>query len=220
MNRNEAVKIFEASPIYGITAEHLSAGRKNIEVVQAMLDGGLRFIQYREKEKKAGVMYEECMAIRALTKKYQAVFVVDDFIDLAIAVDADGVHIGQEDLPPQVVRQMVGPDKVIGFSTHNPSQLDAANQISGLLDYLGVGPTYETHTKKNPAPVAGLDYVQYAAQHSVLPFVAIGGIKEHNIADVAQAGATHAAVVSEIVGAADIPAKIHSLRQQIEGIDS
>ncbi len=211
MNRKEAMHIFLSAGIYAITAEKLSAGRKNLEVVEAMLAGGIRFLQYREKEKNARARYEECLALRALTQKYHAVFIIDDFVDLALAVGADGVHIGQEDIPPEVVRQIVGENCVIGLSTHNSLQLEAGNALASVVDYLGVGPVYATQTKEHAAPVAGLDYVRYAAGHSKLPFTAIGGIKEHNIIDVVRAGAKNAAVVSDITGAVDIQAKVCTL---------
>lgn len=213
MNRKEAMEKFHATAVYGITAEALSAGRDNLTVVEAMLQGGIRFVQYREKEKNARARYEECLALRKLTQRYEAVFVIDDFVDLALAVGADGVHIGQEDLPPAVVRQLLGEEAVIGLSTHEPQQLEAANQWTDMIDYLGVGPVYATQTKKHASPVTGLAYVQYAAEHARLPFTAIGGIKQANIAAVRAAGAKNAAVVSEITGAADIQSMVRVLRE-------
>lgn len=210
MNRQEAMECFKAFPIYGITAEGMSAGRNSIEVVEAMLQAGIRFVQYREKEKSGLERYEQCLAIRELTRKYDAAMIIDDFVDLAIAVDADGVHIGQEDLPVKAVRALLGPDKVIGLSTHEPAQLQQANELAEYLDYVGVGPVYATQTKKTAQPV-GLEYVAHAVQHSRLPFVAIGGIKEHNIQAVAAAGAAQIAVVSDITAAPDIQAKIKKL---------
>ena len=95
MNRQEAMRCFKSFPIYGITAEGMSAGRSNLEVVEAMLQAGIRFVQYREKEKSGLARYNECLQLRELTRKYGAAFLIDDFVDLAMAVDADGVHIGQ-----------------------------------------------------------------------------------------------------------------------------
>lgn len=212
MDRMHAMRIFTASPIYAITAEKWSAGRTDSEFVQAVLAAGVRLVQYREKEKTMRAMYNECCALRQLTRQYGAVFLIDDFVGLAQAVDADGVHIGQDDLPPEVVRRLLGPDKIIGLSTHNASQLEQASALSGVIDYIGVGPVFYTQTKEKPAPVTGLSYVRYAAQHSQLPFVAIGGIKEHNIAAVAAAGARTAAVVSDITGAGNIAEKVAALR--------
>ncbi|MFA6849075.1 MAG: thiamine phosphate synthase [Selenomonadaceae bacterium] len=215
MNKEMAMERFRQTGLYAITAECLSAGRTNIEVVRELLAAGIKFLQYREKEKKARVMYEECRVLRELTREAGAVFIIDDFIDLALAVDADGVHIGQDDLPPEVVRELVGPEMIIGFSTHNPAQMEIANSYKDIVDYFGVGPIYETHTKKDASKAVGLDYVRYAAMHAVHPFVAIGGIKEHNIAAVARSGASTIAVVSDVVGAKNIVGKIIALQEKM-----
>lgn len=211
MSRAETMENFKNTEIYAITAEKMSRGRSNAEVVDQMLAAGIRFLQYREKEKSAREMYEECRVLRQMTRSAGAAFIIDDFVDLALAVDADGVHIGQTDLPPAAVRRLVGPAKVIGLSTHNLEQLQAANAMGNLIDYIGVGPVFPTATKATAA--VGLDYVRQAAHSSLLPYVAIGGIKEHNIGAVAEAGADTVAVVSGIVGAADIDASIATLRR-------
>jgi len=211
MSRAQTMENFKNTELYAITAEKMSRGRSNTEVVAQMLAAGIRFLQYREKEKSARDMYEECRVLRQMTRAAGASFIIDDFVDLALAVDADGVHIGQTDLPPAAVRQLVGPTKVIGLSTHNLEQLQAANDLGNLVDYIGVGPVFPTRTKATAA--VGLDYVRQAAHSSLLPYVAIGGIKEHNIAAVAEAGADTVAVVSGIVGAVDIDASIAALRR-------
>ena len=213
MNRQEAMKCFKEFPIYGITAEAMSNGRDNMTVVKAMLEAGIKFIQYREKEKTGLARYEECLKLKKLTAEYGATFIIDDFVDLAIAVDADGVHIGQDDLPVPAVRKLLGPDKIIGLSTHSPEQLEKANEIADLIDYIGCGPVYATNTKKTAVPV-GLEYVKYATEHAKMPFVAIGGIKEHNIHEVYNAGATTIAVVSDITSADDIVDKISKLAKK------
>ena len=213
MNRQEAMKCFKEFPIYGITAEAMSNGRDNMTVVKAMLEAGIKFIQYREKEKTGLARYEECLKLKKLTAEYGAAFIIDDFVDLAIAVDADGVHIGQDDLPVPAVRKLLGPDKIIGLSTHSPEQLEKANEIADLIDYIGCGPVYATNTKKTAVPV-GLEYVKYATEHAKMTFVAIGGIKEHNIHEVYNAGATTIAVVSDITSADDIVDKISKLAKK------
>ena len=206
---------FINNPIYTITAEAMSNGRDNIEVVGQMLKAGIKFIQYREKTKLALDRYNECLKLRQMTRDNGAIFIIDDFIDLAMAVDADGVHIGQTDLPAQVVRQLIGNDKIIGLSTHSEEQLQKANMLGDIIDYIGVGPVYATQTKKNAVPV-GFSYVEYATKNSKHPFVAIGGIKEHNICDVAAHGAKTFAIVSEIVGADDIVGKINSIKNTLQ----
>ena len=208
------MQYFINNPLYTITAEELSNGRSNIEVVEKMLEAGIKFIQYREKEKPARERYLECLQLLEMTKKAGAIFIIDDFIDLALAVNADGVHIGQTDLPPQVVRQMLGENKIIGLSTHDEKQLQQANDLGSIIDYIGVGPVYATQTKKDAVPV-GFSYVEYASKFAKHPFVAIGGIKEHNICEVAKHGAKTFAIVSEIVGADDIVKKIHSIENTL-----
>lgn len=209
------MELFINNPIYTITAEAMSNGRDNIEVVGKMLEAGIKFIQYREKEKPALDRYHECLKLVEMTKRAGAVFIIDDFVDLAMAVGADGVHIGQTDLPPQVVRRLIGEDKILGLSTHDENQLQQANALGDIIDYIGVGPVYATQTKKDAVPV-GFSYVEYAAQNSKHPFVAIGGIKEHNIRDVAAHGAKTFAIVSEIVGADDIAGKIKSIEKTLK----
>lgn len=205
---------FINNPIYTITAEAMSRGRNNLEVVDKMLQAGIKFIQYREKEKPALERYHECMQLVQMTRQAGAIFIIDDFVDLAIAVNADGVHIGQTDLPPQVVRNLIGNDKILGLSTHEETQLQASNDLGDIIDYIGVGPVYATQTKKNAIPV-GFSYVDYAVQNAKHPFVAIGGIKEHNICEVASHGAKTFAIVSEIVGADDIIGKIKSIENTL-----
>lgn len=210
----KGMEYFINNPIYTITAEAMSKGRSNIEVVDKMLEAGIKFIQYREKEKPALERYQECMQLVQMTRQAGAIFIIDDFVDLAIAVNADGVHIGQTDLPPQVVRNLIGNDKILGLSTHEETQLQISNNLGDIIDYIGVGPVYATQTKKDAIPV-GFSYVDYAAQNAKHPFVAIGGIKEHNICEVASHGAKTFAIVSEIVGADDIIGKIKSIKNTL-----
>lgn len=197
--------------IYGITAEEFSLGRSNIEIVNQMIAAGIKIIQYREKEKKAREKYNECIKIRELTARAGVTFIVNDDIDLALIVGADGVHIGQDDLPPQKVRELVGKKMLIGLSTHSPEQAREAQDIG--VDYIGVGPIFATGTKKDVCAPVGFEYLEYVVDNINLPFVAIGGIKEHNIGDVARKGAGCIALVTEIVGAKVIPAKVEAIRK-------
>lgn len=205
---------FFKTGVYGITAEKISNGRDNITVVRAMLDGGIKFIQYREKEKSALDRYEECLILRDMVKQEGGTFIIDDFVDLALAVDADGVHIGQTDLPPQTVRKMLGDDKLIGFSTHSSENLARANELAKYIDYIGVGPIHATATKREAEPV-GLSYLNYALSHTKLPIVAIGGIKEDNIEEILATGAGTVAIVSDIVNSDNIQNKVEILKEKI-----
>lgn len=197
--------------IYAITDSRLSHGRSIQEVVTELLAAGVRIIQYREKKKKAGEMLQECQIIRQLTKEAGACFIVNDHIDIAQLVEADGVHIGQEDLPVHEVRRLVGEDCLIGLSTHSPEQAQAA--IAAGADYIGVGPIFPTQTKEDVCAPVGFTYLDYVVANIKLPFVAIGGIKEHNIAQVCEHGARCCCLVSELVGAEDIGAKVAAVRQ-------
>jgi thiamine-phosphate pyrophosphorylase len=208
---------FLAGDIYGITDDALSRGRSSIEVVRLLLAGGVRVIQYREKAKPTRLMYQECLAICDLTRSAGATFIVNDHVDLAMAVGADGVHVGQDDLPPEKVRELVGPDMVIGLSIHLPEQAREADKLAGIVDYIGVGPVFATGTKKDAAAPVGLALLEYVAANISLPYVAIGGIKESNIAAVRSRGAGMIAIVSDIVGADDIPAKVAALRAAMAG---
>jgi thiamine-phosphate pyrophosphorylase len=201
--------------IYGLTAEKFSLGRSNPDVVRAMLDAGVRIVQYREKTKKMGAKYEECLALRAMTREAGAAFIVNDDIDLALLVDADGVHVGQEDLPVAAVRALVGDGRAIGLSTHSPDQ--ARTAAAAGADYIGVGPIFATQTKDDVCAPVGLSYLDFAVREAGLPCVAIGGIKEHNLAEVVRRGAGCVAMVTEVVGATDIRTRVAALHQILRG---
>ena len=202
--------------LYGITAEKFSCGRSNREVVEKMIAGGIDLIQYREKRphKSFGAMLEECRTIRQLTRKAGIPFIMNDYVDIALMVDADGVHIGQDDFPVAEVRRLVGPDKLIGVSTHNPEQAAAA--IKDGADYIGVGPIFRTQTKDDVCDPVGLHYLDAVVSHFEVPFVAIGGIKETNMHEVLKHGAKTICMVTEIVGAEDITAMVRKLKSIIK----
>jgi len=198
--------------IYGITAEKFSNGRSNIEVAQEMIKGGIKILQYREKRpyKSRGEMLAECLAIRTITREAGVLFIINDYPDIAQLVDADGVHVGQDDFPVSEVRKLIGNNKLIGLSTHGPDQAEAA--IGAGADYIGVGPIFSTQTKDDVCAPVGLGYLEHVVNHSPLPFVAIGGIKEHNMGEVLSRGATTVCLVTEIVGAEDIAATVRRLQ--------
>jgi thiamine-phosphate pyrophosphorylase len=205
---------FPETDIYCITAHRFSLGRSNVDVVRQMLEAGVKIVQYREKDFSMLQKYRECAAIRDLTAKHGACLIVNDDVDLALAVESDGVHVGQEDLPVERVRELVGHKMVLGLSTHSPEQaMDAA--AAGIADYIGVGPLYGTNLKKEPMAPVGLGYLDYVVANRTVPFVAIGGIKEHNVAEVIKHGAKCVCLVTEIVGAEDIGGKIRSIRARI-----
>jgi thiamine-phosphate pyrophosphorylase len=203
---------FLTTDIYGITSADHSLGRSNVEVVSQLIAADVRVIQYREKHKYARFMYEECRVIREMTRAAGVTFIINDHVDLAMLVGADGVHIGQDDLPPEAVRRLVGADMIIGLSTHSASQALEAVQC-GVVDYIGVGPIFKTQTKQDVCNPVGLGYLEFVVKNINLPFVAIGGIKEHNIALVRSREAKIIALVTEIVGAQNIKTKIAAIRE-------
>lgn len=201
--------------LYGITAEKYSLGRSNIEVVRAMIEGGIRVIQYREKrhEKSYRQILEECRSIRQLTREAGVMFIVNDHLDIALLVDADGLHVGQDDLPVAEARRLLGDERIIGLSTHSPEQARAA--VAEGADYIGVGPIYATSTKDDVCAPVGLEYLEYVRDNIELPWVAIGGIKRHNLDQLVARGAKTVCLVTEIVGSEDIGTMIGELTDLI-----
>lgn len=200
------------SGLYGITGEDFSNGKSNLQCVKEMISAGIKIIQYREKNKAVRDKIREIKEIRELCREEGVLFIINDHVDMAILVDADGVHVGQEDMHPSDVRALVGPDKIIGLSTHSPEEGLAS--LKEDVDYIGVGPIFPTTTKDKDA--VGLEYLDFAVKNLDIPFVAIGGIKEHNIHDIVQAGAERICLVSEIIGADNIDEKIKRLNNIIE----
>ncbi len=196
--------------IYGILAERFSLGRGNIEVAREMVAAGVATLQYREKlhRKSRKEILKECRSIREITREAGVMFIVNDFAHIAAMVDADGVHCGQDDLPVNELRKIVG-DKMIGISTHCPEQAEKA--VDDGADYIGVGPIFKTETKENVCAPVGFDYLEYVVENIALPFVAIGGIKAGNLPDVLKRGAKSVCLVTEIVGAKSITQKVNEL---------
>lgn len=183
------------------------------EVVESALQGGVNLVQYRHKDESDLIRYEQAKRLKQLCQQYNALFIVNDRIDLALAVDADGVHLGQTDLPVAIARQLLGNNKIIGKSTTNPQEMQDA--IESKADYIGVGPVYATPTKAGKKP-AGLEYVRYAQENASIPWFAIGGIDETNISEVINAGAKNVAVVRAIMNSANPTEVTQNLFQKLE----
>lgn len=194
-----------------------SPTKKLFSMVEAALKGGLSIVQYRNKEADDSVQIAEGQTLCHLCHQYGALFLMNDRADLALAVNADGVHLGQQDLPISLARQIVGPNKIIGRSTTNPHQMEAA--IAEGANYVAIGPVYPTPTKPGKPP-AGLDYVRYAAKHAPIPWFAIGGINADNIQPVIQAQANGVAVVRAIMEATDPQQATASLLMQFPNYGS
>lgn len=187
-------QLLERSHLYLVT----SSSDQLFTTVEAALQGGLTLVQYREKTEDDSVRLSHAQKLRQMCHHYGALFIMNDRVDLALAVDADGVHLGQQDVPIALARQLLGPQRIIGRSTTNADEMQRA--IAEGADYIGVGPVYETPTKVDK-PAAGLEYVEYAAKHATIPWYAIGGIDPTNINEVLSAGAQRVAIVRAIMQA-------------------
>ena len=197
--------------IYAITDSDLSQGRSNEDVAKALLAAGVTILQYREKHKDKGEKLAECRVLRQLTRAAGACFIVNDDVDVALLCEADGIHVGQSDLPARDVRRLVGPGMIIGVSTKNPAQ--ALQAVADGADYIGVGPICATSTKPDAGPGVTLSYLDWVVANIKLPFVAIGGIKRSNIGELARHGCKSCALISELVSAPDIVERVAEVRQ-------
>jgi len=166
------------------------------EMTLKVLSAGVKWIQYREKEISRREIYEESIRLRKITKEFNAVFIVNDHADIALAVDADGVHLGQDDLPLKEARKIMGSDRIIGISTHSLEQ--AMDAEEGGADYIGFGPVFHTITKDAGIP-KGIDMLKEVKRQIHIPVVAIGGINLENIRSVLSSGADAVAVASAIL---------------------
>jgi thiamine-phosphate pyrophosphorylase len=168
---------------------------------EELISAGATLIQYRNKSGSAREMLEQARELRRLSRTRVPAphlrFVMNDRADLCLAAGFEGVHVGQDDLSPESVRKIIGPDRWLGVSTHNPDQLAEADKTSA--DYLAIGPVFATSSKANPDPVVGLDGVRRARALTRKPLVAIGGITRMNAASVIEAGADSVAVISDLI---------------------
>jgi len=161
-----------------------------------VLKAEVKWVQYRDKEKSRREVYEQSVILRKLTKDFNAVFIVNDYADIALAVNADGVHLGQEDLPLREARKIMGRNKIIGISTHSLEQAEEAER--GGADYIGFGPVFHTATKDAGEP-KGTDVLKDVKSAVRIPVVAIGGINLKNLKSVLDAGADAVAIASAIL---------------------
>lgn len=204
--------------LYVITDEKVSRGRSHLQVAEAAIVGGADVLQLRDKEASSGRLYRVALQLRKLTRDAKVPFIVNDRLDIALAADADGVHVGQADLPASVVRKIMGPGKILGVSVDTAEEAILA-EIDGA-DYLGVGPVFEARGTKPDAGVpVGVGHIARIRRHCRLPIVAIGGIDAENARKVREAGADAAAVISAIVAADDISQAARRLKRILEGAD-
>lgn len=214
MNRERRKRLFEQVDLYPVTCEKLSAGRSNVEVLEQIVRGGAKIIQLREKELSTRDFYHMALKFREMTTKAGILLIVNDRIDIAMAVEADGVHLGQEDLPLSAARALA-PDLLIGASTHSLEEALQAQEEG--VDYVNIGPIFPTKTKEGVEKFLGPDAIAAISPYLRTPFTVMGGINASNIDQVLMKGARRVAMVTAVTEAPDIAQAVSSLRAKIQG---
>ena len=205
---------FPESSLYLITDRELSRGRLTPEVVKAALAGGVDVVQLRDKTVETSLMVEDGLRLRELTAKAGKPLIVNDRIDVALAIEADGAHVGQTDIPAAMARALLAVPRILGVST---SEADMARRaFQDRADYIGFGPLYHTATKQTVASPRGLEMLPQVLDAVPIPVVVLGGISLDNIEDVVAAGADHVAVCSCIVAADDVQRAAATLKERME----
>ena len=188
--------------LYVILDPTVCPERSLSDVLMASLEGGVRIFQYRNKQASMKDAYIEALVLRRIASDQGAVFIVNDRCDLALAVDADGVHLGQGDMPYDLARSVMGSNKIIGLSTHNSHQVEEAERMRP--DYIGFGPIFKPGSKQDHDPLVGLDGLRTIRSLTTLPVFAIGGIVLDRVDEVIRAGADGVAVISAVLSSSDI----------------
>jgi thiamine-phosphate pyrophosphorylase len=199
--------------LYLITDRMQTAGRGLPAVVAASLRGGLRAVQLREKDLTAGQLFEHAVELRQLTRDYGAKLLINDRIDVALAVDADGVHLGKAGLPVLEARRILGGERLIGYSAH--SEVEALQAQHDGADFITFGPVYHTPSKAQYGQPLGLDALAGAARVVSIPVFALGGVKHASVAEVMSAGAHGIAMISAIMAAPEPTIETESLLRTI-----
>jgi thiamine-phosphate pyrophosphorylase len=212
MNRNERIEAFKKIDIYPVTCQELSGGRSNIEVLDAVLAGGAKIIQLREKDWKKKEIFELALEFRKRTIVHGALLIINDHVDIALAVEADGVHLGQDDLPISAARK-IAPVLLLGASSHSLQEALTAEKDGA--DYVNIGPVFPTKTKKKITRFLGPEAIAEIGPKLKIPFTTMGGINKNNIQDVLKKGAKRIAMVTGITQAPDIADRVRALRKMI-----
>jgi thiamine-phosphate pyrophosphorylase len=200
--------------VYLVTDRSFSQGRSTAEIVTAALAGGVSAVQLREKDLCTRDFYQEGLPIRGLLRANGVALIINDRIDIALALDADGVHLGQDDMPLEEARRILGPDRIIGLSVNDMSHINSENEA--LADYFAISPVFPTPTKTDTTEPWGLEGIRKARVLTDLPLIAIGSIKLHNVRAVVDAGADSVAVVTAITAASDPAEATRELVQQVK----
>ena len=212
MTREARRRLFQQVDIYPVTCEELSGGRSNLEVLEAVIQGGSKIIQLREKDYPKKDLYHLALKFREMTAKAGVLLIINDHVDIALGVEADGVHLGQDDLPLTVARQLAS-ELLIGASTHSLEQALQAEKDGA--DYVNIGPIFPTRTKEGVERVLGPEAIATTSPHVEVDFTVMGGINEANIDQVLAQGARRVAMVTAITKATDIAAKVRFLKEKI-----
>jgi thiamine-phosphate pyrophosphorylase len=205
---------FEQADLYVVITEAFCGGRSALAVLDSVLGAGVRLVQLREKDLDDADLYEHGLAFREKTRQADALLIVDDRVDIALAVGADGVHLGQQDLPIATARA-IAPTLIIGGSTHSVEEAIAAQNAGA--SYVNIGPIFDTRTKSVPTGTVGPGMINAIVPHLTVPWTAMGGIKLENIHEVLQRGGRKIAVVTAVTAADDPGAAARALRQAIVG---
>ena len=202
---------FAEIDLYPVISSEFTDGRDSVEVLKAVADGGARIVQLREKSLAKRAVYSLACDYREITDRYGMLLIINDHVDIALAVGADGVHLGQDDLPVRAARK-IAPQLLIGLSTHSREEVEEAVELRP--DYVNLGPIYATATKDHELSVNGIGPAVIGELSPLLPFpfTVMGGIKERHLPELIAAGATKIAMVTEITRAENITAKVRELR--------
>jgi thiamine-phosphate pyrophosphorylase len=199
--------------LYLVTDRTLSLGRSIEEIVEASVQGGVTMVQLREKDCTTREFYQLAVRLKDILRPYDVPLIINDRLDIALACDAEGLHIGQSDMPYSIARKLLGKDRIIGLSVESMEDAVEANNLD--VDYIGISPVFGTPTKTNTATPFGLNGVREVMAISKHPSVAIGGINLTNTAEIMKAGANGIAVVSAIMSAANPKQAAQELKQLI-----
>lgn len=204
------LEAFRKSDIYPVISSEFCAGRDPFEVFCAVVEGGARVVQIREKNWNEGDIYRLAFRCREQANRFGALLIIDDHVDVALAVGADGVHLGQDDLPIDAARR-IAPELLLGSSTHNLEEILTAQRLG--TGYLNIGPIFATQTKTVGTSPLGVDFLKELAPHATVPFSVMGGIKARHIPELTALGARHIAMVTEITQAPNPKEKVQVLRR-------
>ena len=202
--------------LYVITDQRLDRNRSYVDIVKAVVVGWAKIIQLRDKTTPFEALLKVGPTLKSIAAEFGALLIVNDNPYLAKEINADGVHLGQTDMPPDIARGILGKEKIIGLSTHTKTQVLSAQFME--VDYIGLGPIFQTQTKKSQYKPLGTEIISWADARTRLPFVTIGGIDKHSIGEVVRAGTECVAVASAVMGADDLTLATRELIEEMETV--